>query len=253
MTGRRNVSRRARRVSTLVVAIAVGVLAAPSAALGASVSGNKAAIAFYRASAATMNALPAYVQIQTGWVRIHDKAGKNDVAHWAWGNAQFEKGFYATQEHIELDQHKGSVVWLRDTLDPIVSGCHKRGCDGQWPLQFVVERNEAFWGLVFTGQNAECFKKVSLNDVPYTVGVPWWGALGAFSPALVRGSLTEITSKYGDDGQVVTETDLITTSTKRFAQSAMRAAAGHGYPAFTFRSTYRITGAPTLPRISLCS
>jgi hypothetical protein len=243
---------RRRRLAGVALIVAAATVALPLDAFGA--TGDPAAIAFYRVAAARTDALPAYVLNQTGWVRASDSVRKNQVT-WAWGFAQFKSRLkvYPAREHLVLVQHKGSTVWLEDTITPIDPTCRAAACK-QYPIEIVVHQKVAYEGIILSGHSAACFKAEPLRKVPYTVGTPWWVAVGHFAPKLVRGTLTEITSTYVNEGQVVTETDLITTQTKLFAKSLMRAQLTSGRRAFSYRITDgRLAKVPASPRISICS
>ncbi len=241
-----------RRLAAVALVVAASAVVLPLDAFGA--TGNPAAIALYRVAAARTDAQPAYVLNQTGWVRASDSVRKNQVT-WAWGFAQFKSRLkvYPAREHLVLVQHAGSTVWLEDTITPIDPGCRTAACK-QYPIEIVVHQRVAYEGIILSGHSAACFRAEPLRKVPYTVGSPWWVAVGHFAKKVVRGTLTEITSTYINEGQVVTERDWITTKTKLFAQSMMRAAATTGRRAFSYRITDgRLAKVPASPRISLCS
>jgi hypothetical protein len=238
-------------VALLVASVAATAL--PLDAYGYGATGNKAAIAFWRVTAARTNALPDYVLTQTGWMRASDSVRKKRVT-WTWGFAQFKSRLpvYPARERIVLVQHAGKTEWLEDEITPHDSACHKTACR-QYPIELVVRENAAFEGLVLSGSSAECFAKVSLAKVPYLVGSPFWVAAGHYAPKVVRGALTEITSTYGNETQRVTETDLIPTRTKLFASSELHAAAAAGRRAFSYRIVdSRLARAPRAPSITLC-
>ncbi|HUD69134.1 MAG TPA: hypothetical protein VMQ40_02735 [Acidimicrobiales bacterium] len=244
---------RCRLAGAVLFVAAAAIVAVPLDAYGFGATGNPAAIAFYRVAAARTDALPAYVLNQTGWMRASDSVKKNQVT-WAWGFAQFKSRLpvYPAREHIVLVQHAGSTVWLEDVITPIDARCHAVKCR-QYPIEIVVHRAEAYEGIVLpTG--AKCFKREALRKVPYTVGTPFWVAVGDFAPKVVHGVLTEITSTYVNEGQHVSETDLITTRTKLFAVSEMHAAPAAGRRPFSYRITDgRLARVPRSPRITLCS
>ena len=251
-TSRRAGRRRSLAGAALLVA-AAAIVAVPLDAYGYGATGNPAAIAFYRVAAAKTDALPAYVLNQTGWMRASDSVQKNHVT-WAWGFAQFHSRLvvFPAREHIVLVQHAGSTVWLEDVITPINARCHALACK-QYPIEIVVHRTVAYEGIVLKG-GAKCFKKEALRKVPYTVGTPFWVAVGHFAPKVVHRALTEITSTYVNEGQHVRETDLITTTTKLFAVSEMHAAAAPARRAFSYRITDgRLAKVPRSPRITLCS
>jgi hypothetical protein len=241
-----------RRLAAVALVVAASAVVLPLDAFGA--TGNPAAIALYRVAAARTDAQPAYVLNQTGWVRASDSVRKNQVT-WAWGFAQFKSRLkvYPAREHLVLVQHAGSTVWLEDTITPIDPGCRTAACK-QYPIEIVVHQRVAYEGIILSGHSAACFRAEPLRKVPYTVGSPWWVAVGHFAKKVVRGTLTEITSTYINEGQVVTERDWITTKTKLFSESMMRAAATGGRQAFSYRITDgRLAKVPASPRISLCS
>ena len=117
-----------------------------------------------------------------------------------------------------LVQHRGTTSWLVDTITPVDRSCKVASCK-QFPIEIVVFRSEAFEGIVLSGASAECFRREALSKVPYTVGAPFWQVVGHFAPKAVLGSLTKITSTYGNEGQRVTETDFIVTKSHLFVQS----------------------------------
>jgi hypothetical protein len=240
-------------VAAVLVALATTV-AFPLDAFGFGATGNAAAIRFFRVAATTTNALPAYVLVQNGWMRASDSVAKDQVA-WAWGFAQFDSRIriYPARERIVLVQHGGTPVWLEDLITPLDPGCHQAACR-QYPIEIVVHRTQAYEGIVLSGGHAKCFKKEALDKVPYTVTAPFWVAVGRFSKLVARGSLTQVTSTYGNEGQQVTETDLIATRTHVFAHSHMSAAAAAGRRAFVYWIAHgRLATVPKAPAITLCS
>ena len=244
--------RRRRLWGIALIVAALSALALPLDAFGFGATGNPAAIAFYRGAAAKTDALPAYALDQVGWVRAKDSVKKDQVS-WAWGFAQFTSNDYPAKEHIVLVQHGGSTQWLEDIITPLDRGCHVAACK-QYPIEIIVHRAEAYEGIVVSGSSARCFKREPLRKVPYTVGNPWWVAVGHFAPKVIRGALTQITSAYVNEGQHVTETDLIATKTRLFARSQMYAAATTGRRAFSYRLTdVQLARAPRAPSISICS
>ena len=234
--------------------VAVTTASIPVDAYGYGATGNPAAIAFWRVTAARTNALPDYVLTQTGWMRASDSVKKKQVT-WTWGFAQFKSRtlrVYPARERIVLVQRAGKTIWLEDIVTPIDTSCHIAQCK-QYPIELVVRPNAAFDGLVLSGSSAECFAKVSLAKVPYFVGSPFWVPAGHYAPKVVRGAVTEITSTYENEGQHVTETDLIPTRTKLFASSELHAAAATGRRAFYYRIVdSRLAKAPRAPSITLC-
>lgn len=250
---RRPIGRHRRLAPVAMLVALASAMAFPSAAFGYDATGNAAAIAFFRVAAARTDALAAYVLNQNGWMRASDSVPKDQVA-WAWGFAQFKSRIriYPARERIVVVQHKGSTSWLQDTVTPIDTACKKPACR-QYPIEIVVFRSEAFEGIVLSGASAKCFKREARNKVPYTVGAPWWTVVGHFSPEVVRGALTQITSTYGNEGQLVTETDLIATKTHLFAQSHMHASPATGRRAFNYRiADGRLARVPRAPSITLC-
>jgi hypothetical protein len=217
------------------------------------VTGDPHAIALYRAAVRTTNDRPAYVQAQSGYVRIEDSLGPRRTAHWAWGWDQFQSGFHPATERILIVQRAGRVRWIEDTLTASTKGCHSPSCRLAVPIEFLITPTHAYYGLVSTGSTASCFVPEALTHVPYSAGIAWWTTAGAYAPARPHGALTEVTSRYRSGGQQVVESDWITTSSRLFAKSVLQVAAGHGHPAFSFRNAdSMLAAAPRFPRFSLC-
>ncbi len=243
------------------VRAALGALAATLAgSLGATValaaggaSGDPASLALYRAAAHVTNALPAYVQRQTGYVQISDSLGPTRYVHWAWGWDQFQPGYHPATERILIVQHAGKVAWIEDTLSASTKGCHSPSCRKALPIELLITPTHDYDGLISSGTTASCFVAVSPNHIPYSAGVAWWTVAGAYRPAEQHGPLTEITSTYRSGGQELTESDWITTATRQFDKSVFTIAKGHGHPGYTFRNAdTALAAAPRFPRFSLC-
>jgi len=242
-----------RRVATGLVALLACLLVA-SAALAAGPTGNPSAIAMYRHAVRVTNDLPAYVQSQTGYVRIQDSLGPTRVAHWAWGWDQFQPGYFPAAEHLVLAQRGGHTVWIDDTLTSAPAGCHSPRCRKAVPIEFLITKTRAYYGLISSGSTASCFVREALRDVPYGVGSPWWTPAGQFFKPKPDGARTQITSKFVVGHQLVTEDDWITRSTSVFAKSVLHVAAGAGHPGYSYRNTdTRLSTAPHFPKLTLCS
>ena len=242
-----------RRAIAALAAIAAIALSAPTA-LAAGPTGDPAAIALYRHAVEATNALPAYVQSQSGYVRIDDSLGPRRFAHWAWGWDQFQPGYVSATERLVLAQRDGRTVWIDDTLTASTKGCGSPRCRQAVPIELVITKTHAFYGLISSGTHASCFVREPLRDVPYAVGSPWWSTEGEFSKALQDGSLTKVTSRFSAGGQLVTETDWIANASQRFARSVLRLAAGTGHPAYGYANTdAQVAAAPHLPALTLCS
>ncbi len=245
--------RHARSTALGVLAGSVAVSFGATAALAAGVSGDPASLALYRSAVRATNALPAYVQRQSGYVQISDSLGPKRTVHWAWGWDQFQPGFHPATERILIVQHDGRVAWIEDTISASSKGCHSPSCRKALPIELLITPTKDFDGLISSGSSASCFVAVTPNHIPYSAGVPWWSTAGDYQPSQRHGSLTEVTSTYKSGGQELTESDWITTSTKRFDKSVFRIAKGHGHPAFSFRNADApLAATPTFPAFSLC-
>jgi hypothetical protein len=242
-----------RRTIAALAAISTIALCATTA-LAAGPTGDPAAIAFYRHAVRATNALPAYVQSQSGYVRIDDSLGPKRFAHWAWGWDQFQPGYVAANERLVLAQRGGHTVWIDDTLTASTKGCSSPRCRQAVPIELVITKAAAYDGLISSGTHASCFVRESLRNVPYAVGSPWWATVGEFSKVQPDGSLSEVTSRFSAGGQLVTETDWISNGSNLFARSVLRLAAGTGRPAYGYRNTdAQVASSPKLPALTLCS
>jgi hypothetical protein len=250
------VTARHRTLRTGAAAVGAAVVLALGAgvALAAGgVTGNAASIALYRAAAKSTNSMAAYVQRQSGYVQISDSLGPKKYAHWAWGWDQFQKGYHPATERITLVQHDGRVAWIEDVMSASTKNCHAPSCRDALPIELLITATHAYSGIISSGSTAACFNADAVSHVPYSAGVPWWIVYGDYRPAHRHGSLTEVTSTYKNGGQALTESDWITTSTKRFTKSVFRIAKGHGHPGYTFRNADAALGAaPKFPTFSLC-
>lgn len=252
MSARRGAARTALGALAAGAALAVGASAALAAGQSG-VSGDPATVALYRSAVHTTNALPAYIQRQSGYVEISDSLGPKRVVHWAWGWDQFQKGFYPATERILLVQHHGRVAWIEDVLSASSKNCHSPSCRKALPIELLLTPTKDFDGLISSGSVASCFVQVSPQHVPYAAGVPWWTTAGDYEPAQQHGALTEVTSTYHSGGQALTESDWITTSTRRFDKSVFTIAKGHGHPGYGFRNADDpLARAPRFPKFSLC-
>jgi hypothetical protein len=240
-----------RAVASLVAGTTIAV--ATATALAAGPTGDPAAIALFRRAVAVTNALPAYVQTQSGYVRIQDSLGPRKFAHWAWGWDQFKPGYHPATERIVIDQRHGRTVWIEDTLTAAPKGCGAPSCRQAAPIEFVITPTHAYYGLISSGSSPPCFNPWPRRHVPYAAGSPWWTTAGSFAAPVPDGALTELRSKLSIDGRVVTEHDWVSRSSHVFERSALRLAAGAGLPSFTYRNTdARLTSAPHLPALTLC-
>jgi hypothetical protein len=250
------VSRAARRTIRAAVGVAACALVATpaSGALAAGPTGDPGAIALYRSAVTATNALPAYVQTQTGYVRIQDSLGPKKFANWAWGWDQFQKGYHPAAEHLVIAQRHGRTLWIVDTMTSAAKGCHSPSCREAIPIMLVITRTHAYYGLISSGSLPTCFNPRPLAHVPYSVGTPWWVTAGKFSKPVPDGALTEVTSRFTVGGQAVTEADWITNASHLFTRSSLHLAAGDGHPAFAYRNAdTRLTTAPHFPKLQLCS
>lgn len=243
---------RSGAVAVAIAALTVGLGAGVALAAGGA-TGDRASIALYRTAVRTTNSMAAYVQRQSGYVEIADSLGPKRYAHWAWGWDQFKSGYHAATERIVLVQHDGEVAWIEDVLSASTKGCHAPSCRDALPIELLITPTHAYEGIISSGSTAACFDQVAVGDVPYGAGIPWWIVGGDYQPSHRHGALTEITSTYKNGGQETTESDWITTSTKRFAKSAFRVAKGHGHPGYAFRNAdTALRAAPRFPSFSLC-
>lgn len=245
--------RTAGRVVLLAGAVAVGGLSLPAPAFALASTGNAKAIAFYRTAVSATNDLSHYVQNQTGFVRITSSVGKVDTSSWDWGWAQYRAGYYPTKERIEFAQSAGKVLWIEDTLRPIVPPCHAALCNAVYPIQFFITTKGDFEGIVVSGPTASCFNREAAKYMPYRAGGHWWITEGFFYPMAVHGSQTAITSKYPNAGQQVTETDWIANATKLFTKSVIHVATAAGHRGYNYSDTdVKLTSRPIPPKIKIC-
>jgi len=244
---------RTRAMAVAACVVAAAALATPGLALGAGATGNAKAIAYYRVAVSTTNHLKSYEISQTGYVRIYSTVGKVNVSRWVWGNQQFQPGYYATNEKIEVAQRAGRVIWYEDTLRPIVPRCRSKLCIAIYPIQFYITRTAAYEGIITRGTNASCFYKEQFANVPYRAGSAYWVTYGYFYPMSTTGGLTRITSKYSNGAQKVTETDTINRTTKIFTASTYHFAAAGRYRAYAYKARYSpLKSTPKPPTISIC-
>jgi hypothetical protein len=236
------------------VAAVVAVCVVPASAFALGTTGDAKAIAFYRSAVAATNNLSSYVQTQTGYVRIISSVGKTDSSNWAWGNQQFRHGYYATHERLVIVQSAGKVVWIEDTLRPILPKCTTTICNTAFPIQFFITKTSAFEGIVTSGTTASCFRRQAFIYIPYRAGGPWWFTGGYYLPMAVRGGQTVIVSKFPSGGQQVTETDSIATAKRLFVSSVIHLAAHGSERAYVYSNHDVVLAArPKPPKITLCS
>jgi hypothetical protein len=248
------VSARGRTAAVGALATALALSLGATAALAAGSSGDPQSIALYRAAVHATNALPAYVQHQTGYVQFEDSLGPKRVAHWAWGWDQAQRGYHPATERLVIVQHDGKVSWIEDTLSASTKGCHSPSCRLALPIVFLITPTKAFYGIISSGSTASCFVPETTEHVPYSAGLAWWTVSGHYAPSQRAGAMTEVTSRFMTGGQKVTESDWITSSTHVFDRSVLHVAAGHRHPGFSFRNVdATLASAPHFPRITLCS
>ena len=246
------------RASGVLGACALAIALSTTAAVAepaAGPTGSRAGIALFRAAAHATNALPAYIQSQSGYVRISDSLGPKRTAHWAWGWDQFQPGYYPAIERIVIAQRHGRTVWIDDVLTASTKGCHSPRCRQAVPIQLVITRTQAFYGLISSGSTASCFVREPLRHVPYAAGGAWWSTLAGHydAPTPSRSSL-EVTSQFTIGGQAVVESDWVARSSHLFDKSVLHIARGRAHPAFSYsNSDARLARAPHLPPLTLCS
>ena len=168
-------------------ALAVGASAALAAGQSG-VSGDPATVALYRSAVHTTNALPAYIQRQSGYVEISDSLGPKRVVHWAWGWDQFQKGFHPATERILLVQHHGRVAWIEDVLSASSKNCHSPSCRKALPIELLLTPDHGLRRAHLVGERRVVLRPgVRPQHVPYAAGFPWWTTAGDYEPAQQQG------------------------------------------------------------------
>jgi hypothetical protein len=251
------VSQRARVALSMMVAAAV-VATASTVALGATATGDGAAIRLFRDVAANTNARPAVQVVQSGYMAETAHVGSPASFAYRWGFGAVPKGFVRSTETITYAQHQGRVAWVTDVLTAAAPGCHRAsGCPQLPPIELFVTRVAAFAGVVGGPNGAVgCFEREPFANVPYRAGGRWWTAIGDFRPLIVRGNQVLVTVTYAwSDGQHVIERDSIDRTTRLFTASTFHVGRGTAAaePPFSFaqRDT-ALTYTPPAPAVSIC-
>jgi hypothetical protein len=205
-----------------------------------------------------MVAVPAIVEVQTGYMTMSSKVGQTSKFHYDWGFGAVPKGYVPAKETITYAQSHGRILWMTDLLTPRTPTCAMgTACVLDPPIQLFVTRAAAFAGLATgVGGSVGCYLREPFHAMPYRAGAPSWQTSGAFHPMVAHGNQVLITTSYTwSDGQLVTETDSVDATTRLIKASVFHVGAGPrtGEPAFGYAETdAALPHAPAAPAVALC-
>lgn len=231
-------------VATAVVATASGAVAAGAAGHGpratapsirrprVAVSGNAAAIAFYRKVAAATDAMNSehytYSAAETlAWV-----AGVSGHLSWRLAEPPLA-GYHPAHGAVWVSGSSGRTTFVAQTIAP------SSPADGYAAFELVLTpRGEVMMSATAVAGVQSCQGT--------TTGTPWVGfasstghpigytVLGRFSPLRRRGNTVFVTSRYNFDHQPTVEVDTISATTYLPSRSVYHVLPAHGHPGFTF-------------------
>jgi hypothetical protein len=250
--------RRLRRSWTVAAAAWLVAAASFAPAALAGPTGNEPTINFFSGVVARMVAVPAIVEVQTGYMTMASKSGQTSSFHYDWGFGAAPKGYVPAKETITYAQNHAKILWMTDLLTPRSPACAAgTPCVLDPPIQLFVTRTAAFAGLATgAGGAVACYIREPFRAMPYRAGVQSWETSGAYLPMVAHGNQVLITTSYvWSDGQPVTETDSVDATTRLIRASVFHVGAGPrtGEPAFGYAETdAALPHAPAAPAVTLC-
>lgn len=261
---------KTRRSASACAAVAIGVsaLLAPTVAAATSragVTGNAAAIAYYRGAVATTNALPVLRDVYHGFYWLYDDArtaGPTSAFLLDWGIAKRPASYYlAATGTVVVRLVRSRVSWYTLTVAPSCPSGDACGSSVE-PLELDVTKQGVSWGYLRHGNVPACWNRAAGTsawlDRDFSVQPSgWWRTEGDYRPIVQHGNAVLITATYpASDGAKVTETDSINATTKRFVSSDYHVSRSTHRPVvaahhFTISESDPKT-TPKPPRLHLC-
>lgn len=250
--------RRFTGVAVVVAATAAllsSFAAGPPAHASPTVSGNHAAIAFYRHVVAATQRQRAVEEVQTGFVALQDRVLKGTATvAWTTGTGRVPTGFVPVTEHLTVASKGGKIAWATDLFTP---DCPTKLCPDV-PYQVLLTAS-GMLGRVTGNVKAEeragrCWAQDKGGNLDaLSVGAPFgYQLVGHYRPLERSGSTVKVTSTYpwGMKGSA-TEVDTINARTDLPTSGVTKVAATAGNPAFTYRWTSRwLAHAPAEPKVT---
>ena len=241
-----------RFVGTAVTASAVVGLQLSPASASSLVSGNTAAIAFYRAVVAATQHQGGVDEVQTGFVVMKDTLGK-DVASVSltMGSGKLPAGYVEVTERLTVADSSGKISWASDALTPV---CPSGLCPDV-PYQLLLTSAGLFGHFGSTAGSGTCWTRDSGSLDYLKVGTPFgYELVGNFAPLRRSKGAVVVTSTYPwGSKDSATEVDTIPAGTHLPLSGTVHVAPTVGQAAFEYRWTNKwLPSSPVQPKIVLC-
>lgn len=240
---------RLKAAAVVVAVLSVGLMpVAAAATVSKSVTGDPAAIAFYRLVVKATSGERRTLDVATGFTQLEET---QTAVSWRFGEAKLP-GYVKATDHVVISAAHRKVVWLTDLLVP--DNCTptaNRRCDD---VKVVLDHSGVFFHLMAKGSSA-CYVSAQGSIFGYTkVGVAsGYSLYGRFLPLKQVGGNVDVTSIYPYGHQQATEVDTVSPKTHLPSVTVVHVAGG-GLPKFAYRDVLHWSMAPaTLPTFSVCS
>jgi hypothetical protein len=240
-----------RLIGTAVAVSAVTGLQLSPAGAASLVSGNSAAIAFYRAVVDATQHQGGVDEVQTGFVVMKDTLGK-DVASvsLAMGSGKLPTGYVQVTEHLTVADSSGKISWASDALTPVCAGL----CP-DIPYQLLLTSAGLFGHFGSSAASGTCWAHDSGSLDYLKVGTPFgYDLVGNFGPLKRSKGSVVVTSTYPwGSKDSATEVDTVPANTHLPVTGLVHVAATVGQAAFQYRWTNKwLPSSPVEPKILLC-
>jgi hypothetical protein len=145
-------------------------LQSSSASASAAVSGNPAAISFYRAVVAATQHQGGVDEVQTGFVVMKDRLGKGVTSvDWTMGSGKPPAAYIPATEYLTVAGNRGKMSWASDRLTPVCGA----GMCLALPYQVLLTRSGLFGHLGTSTASGTCWTPVSGSLDYLKVGGPF--------------------------------------------------------------------------------
>jgi hypothetical protein len=230
----------------------IGLQLAPATA-SSLVSGNSAAIAFYRTVVAATQHQGGVDEVQTGFVVMKDTLSKTSAGvSVTMGSGRQPTGYVQTTEHLTVADSGGKISWASDALTPM---CATVVCP-DIPYQLLLTSAGLFGHFGSSIAAGTCWTHDSGSLDYLRVGAPFgYDLVGNFGPLKNSKDAVVVTSTYPwGSKDSATEVDTIPSNTHLPVSGVVHVAATVGQPAFQYRWTNKwLPGSPAEPKIVLCN
>jgi hypothetical protein len=227
----------ARRAGILLAGLAVAAVLVGSAWALAPATGNRAAIAFYRAAAARNNSVAIQRFLRRGYMSFYALVGRTSSFGYLYARGTVPRGYVRATEHLTYAQRRGRVVWASDVLTP--PACHSFCV--QFPLELVADAHGRFARFLKAGAVSHCWVTLRPGStLPFAPGGANFATFGRFLPLLRRGQTVIARSVYRwSQTQTARESDRFAAASKLWEGTVVHVSRGRGkgQPAFTFTDT----------------